>query len=242
MLRLAEAAQVTGRAARCLRRSVPGASGAWHLAHALKDALLDDAERNRLEAEQQFERPDPWDYATSRAEQACLADQLQLLDRTRDGARFRRILEIGCAEGHFTEFLVDRADEVLAVDVSERALARARGRRRWENHVKFASWDLRRDPLPGTFDLVLAAGVLEYFRRPSAVRAASKKLVAALEPDGLLFLVTTRQPFAEDTWWGQRLIRGVWINAVVADHDDLDIVEYVLRDWYVMTLMRRRTP
>ena len=42
--------------------------------------------------------------------------------------RYARVLDIGCATGELTELLAQRADSVVAVDVSERAIAIARAR------------------------------------------------------------------------------------------------------------------
>jgi len=71
----------------------------------------------------------PWDYASPR-EQARFHHAAELLDVVRGNTCFRKALEVGCAEGAFTEFLAPRCESLLAVDVSAAALERALTRRR----------------------------------------------------------------------------------------------------------------
>ena len=65
---------------------------------------------------------DPWELEGSELDQRRYARQLDLLrDR-----RYLRALEIGCAGGAFTRQLAPLCEELLAVDVSEHAIERAR--------------------------------------------------------------------------------------------------------------------
>jgi predicted TPR repeat methyltransferase len=83
--------------------------------------------------DQFWQRGDPWELETSEFEQAKYARQLALLaDR-----RYRRVLEIGCGCGCFTERLVGLADRVVALDVAASAIARARAARRTPATVEF---------------------------------------------------------------------------------------------------------
>lgn len=193
----------------------------WRLASAVRGGIADSSRRNRRRVQTEFATADPWSYATSAAEQDCFRHQLAVLDRARDGRLFGETCEIGCAEGFFTEPLADRCESLLALELSPTALARARDRREWGAHVRFASWDLRADPFPGHFDLIVIAGVLEYLERPSALRAAREKIVLGLRPGGRLFLVSTRSPGSEESWWARALPRGARINEYVGRHDSL---------------------
>ena len=66
-------------------------------------------------------RGDPWELESSDWEQDRYSRLLAMLDKPRYG----RVLEIGCGAGTFTRHLAGRADEVLALDVSQEAIARA---------------------------------------------------------------------------------------------------------------------
>jgi predicted TPR repeat methyltransferase len=187
--------------------------GPLQLASALKDFALDSTARDAAKVERLFaSSPDPFHFANEpqRFERAT-----QLLDSV--GRRFRRGLEIGCAEALFTSELAARCDELLAVDISPTALRRAEERCHELRNVRFALWDLRSDPVPGSFDLVVATGVLEYICRPATLRAVCDRLIDALEPNGC-FLVGNTVAACEESgrWWARPLLRGTTINTALA--------------------------
>jgi predicted TPR repeat methyltransferase len=102
---------------------------------------------------------DPWDFETSEYERNKYARTLAVLgERT-----FRRALEAGASIGVFTEMLADRCDELLAVDVSERAVATARRRLSGREHVRVERRTLPEEMPDGPFDLIVASEVLYYF-------------------------------------------------------------------------------
>jgi SAM-dependent methyltransferase len=216
-------------------------SDAYHIARELWWMAWDTPARARASFERQFAAgPDPWHYR-SRPARERHAHALGLLDAAGLTA-VDRALEIGCAEGHFTARLAPRCRALLAVDLSAVALGRARAAGAWGAGVAFAEWDLRRDPLPARFDLVVAMDVLETFCRPQLVRAARAKLVAALVPGGHLLLGNSRQgELFETAWWGRALIRGGrWIDEYVGRHPALEVVATGTGSFYVNTLFRRR--
>jgi predicted TPR repeat methyltransferase len=107
------------------------------------------------------ESGDPWDFETSEYEQKKYARTLAVLGRR----TFRRALEAGASIGVFTEMLADRCDELLAVDVSERAVAEARRRLSGRGHVRVKRRTLPEEMPDGPFDLIVASEVLYYFPR-----------------------------------------------------------------------------
>src|SRR5205823_10803778 len=130
-------------------------SDSYHLARELWWMALDTPARARARFEREFAaRPDPWDYAGPLAGERH-AHALGLLDAAGLLA-VDRALEVGCAEGHFSALLAPRCRALLAVDVSTLAIDRARARCHSATGVRFAEWDLRRDPVPARFDLVVA--------------------------------------------------------------------------------------
>jgi len=107
------------------------------------------------------ESGDPWDFETSEYEQHKYARTLSVLgERT-----FRRALEAGASIGVFTEMLADHCEELLAVDVSERAVAAARSRLSGRAHVRVERRSLPEEMPDGPFDLIVASEVLYYFPR-----------------------------------------------------------------------------
>jgi 2-polyprenyl-3-methyl-5-hydroxy-6-metoxy-1,4-benzoquinol methylase len=186
------------------------------------------------------EQKDPWKYETNPLEQERFAQQAKLLDLARNGRLFPLGLEIGCAEGLFTEAIADRCESLLVLDISPTALARTQARRPWTGSVHFGAFDLLNDAIPGTFDLIVLAGVLEYFYRPSTFSKMREKLAAALSPNGYLLLETTRaDSIVEDSWWGKRLIRGKWINDFISRHPSFTIVSSSIGHCFAVTLLQK---
>jgi len=64
----------------------------------------------------------PWNLDGSELDQRRFARQVSLLD----DRRYSRALEIGCAAGAFTRMLAPVCDELVALDISEEAVSRAR--------------------------------------------------------------------------------------------------------------------
>ena len=102
---------------------------------------------------------DLWDLDASEFEQRRFAHQLALLD----GRRYRRGLEIGCGGGSFTRLIAPLCAELVAIDVSEHAIERARAadvgtdvEYRVANVIEL---DLERE---GTWDLVVLTETAYY--------------------------------------------------------------------------------
>ena len=129
-------------------------------------------------------RPDPWDSTSAYA----ATKFAQILSMVPD--RPDRALEIGCAEGHFTRLLSPRVESLLAIDISGVALGRAAERCAGLANVRFERFDLRADPVPGTFDLIVCSDVLEFFGGADAVIGAIRRIADALRPGGQLVLVS----------------------------------------------------
>jgi SAM-dependent methyltransferase len=230
------------RAWRALR-AVPFLRSTVYLVIELQRSLSEDQTASQQAVNAEFvDRADPFHYDTSVVNHARFARQKSMLDSVRAGKKFASAVEIGCAEGHFTEIVAEISDALLVLDISPVALARTRTRRSWEESVRFQEWDLRRDPIPGKHDLIVVAGVLEYFQRRSTFKRARASLVAGLKPGAYLLLESPvpHNSTVANAWWSKLLIRGKWINAFIAAHADLETVENDVLDIFVITLLRKR--
>ncbi len=213
---------------RAALKKIPGVWSTWHLGRALRDAWLDSSPRAKPEVNRDFSQADPWHYTTNSFEILRHRREAEMLDGVRGINRFGCALEIGCAEGVFTGILADRCDSLLATDFSEVALARARQRRQWDEHVTFAQMDLRTDSLPGVFDLIVAIHVVEYIKNPLSLRRVRDRLVRGLRIGGYLLIgsCTGDNDFRESLWWSRYMLRGGQrINAFVAAHPELTVVD-----------------
>jgi SAM-dependent methyltransferase len=141
------------------------------------------------------------------------------------GRNFDRVLEIGCAQGAMTERLAPLCKQLIAVDFVSVALERARARCHGSN-ICFRLWNLKVDPVPGQFDLIIITGVLGSFGGRRDIRRARDKLVNALTPGGYLLYgdyvgdgVTQR---IHDSWLGRLLLlRPGNILRIIAAHPAL---------------------
>ncbi len=132
-------------------------------------------------------RADPWGHATDDYEQH---KYLTTLGQVPAGD-YDRILEVGCSEGTFTRLLADRyqASRITGVDISRRAIGRARSQNTEESRVRFHAMDIINEQPSGMFDLVFCAEMLYYVGRTGCLAGVSRQIAALLAPGGLLVLV-----------------------------------------------------
>ncbi|MGI8786466.1 MAG: class I SAM-dependent DNA methyltransferase [Pyrinomonadaceae bacterium] len=137
-------------------------------------------------------REDPWDFATSEYEAEKCAATLAALPRE----KYASVFEIGCSIGVLTEKLADRCEKLLAVDVSEKAVAQAK--KRCENlpNVKFQIMRFPQNFPDEKFDLILISEV-GYYLAPEDWSKALKKVFAHLNERGQVALVHWL-PFVHD--------------------------------------------
>ena len=109
---------------------------------------------------------DPWDMSTD-AQRFRFQETNRLIEE-RFG-HVGRMLEVGCGEGHQSEQLLKICDDLVGVDVSKRAVERARDRC---PEATFVTGDFSGPELASyeRFDLVVACEVLYYVKDvPSAL-------------------------------------------------------------------------
>jgi alkylation response protein AidB-like acyl-CoA dehydrogenase/protein-L-isoaspartate O-methyltransferase len=129
-------------------------------------------------------KQDPWDFETSDYEAGKYCITLAALPRE----RYENAVEVGCSIGVLTQQLAGRADRLLGLDVSDRALDRARERLADEPHVDFACMQVPHALPNDTFDLIVVSEVAYYWTRKDLEHAADE-LAARHEPGGHLVLV-----------------------------------------------------
>ena len=136
------------------------------------------------------ESRDPWSFETSEYESKKYESTLDVLTRRQQS--YHRALEIGCSIGVFTAMLAPLCDELLAVDVSERAVAVARERLTRFPQVRVELRRLPEEMPEGTFDLVVASEVLYYWPQ-DVMLAALRRFEEILSPGGALLAVHWRK-------------------------------------------------
>ena len=126
---------------------------------------------------------DPWSFATSPYEREKYDRSLSALS-----PRYERALEIGCSIGVFTERLARRCGELVAVDISNRAVRYARIRCAHQTHVRIVWATFPQQSPPAMFDLVTCCEV-GYYWSDADLALARDRIAASLVPAGELLLV-----------------------------------------------------
>jgi 2-polyprenyl-3-methyl-5-hydroxy-6-metoxy-1,4-benzoquinol methylase len=129
------------------------------------------------------EQTDPWGFAASRFEQERFALMVGLLQTV----PHETILEVGCAEGDFTEQLVGIAKQVTAIDLSGEAIARARLRAPQARYIVTKIEDYQ--PQGTKFDVVVCGEMLYYI-------SDKEQALANIERLGQYLLVSNCNQFA----------------------------------------------
>jgi predicted TPR repeat methyltransferase len=145
---------------------------------------------------------DPYGYRTSARQRRRYERTLEALQ----GRRFARALEVGCSEGVLTEMLAPHCEELLAVDVSEVAVRRARQRVAGLTGVAVERRTLPEELPAGPFDLILCSDVL-YYWGTERLLAGLRAFERALAPGGWLLAIHERHDTTTHTMSGERLHR-----------------------------------
>jgi SAM-dependent methyltransferase len=149
-------------------------------------------EKARAFFEEIWQSPDHWEFDTSPFEQARARHLVEQLGSRRYG----NALELGCGSGSFTRELAAIADRVLAVDISETAIERARARKLDPNGVQFRIENIiELDPhQDGPWDLIVLSETIYYLGWLYSffeVAWLASQLYAATREGGALLLSNT---------------------------------------------------
>lgn len=130
--------------------------------------------------EKVFSKEDPWGYRSCQYEKTKYQRQTELIKRFASSTG--SILEIGCAEGSHTVVLADSfpGASILAIDISPKALERARATCRDRSNVSFLEADVTRPfsefSLAGRrFDVVIQSESIYYIFLALLVRAKQNR-------------------------------------------------------------------
>ncbi|HEX4519117.1 MAG TPA: class I SAM-dependent methyltransferase [Gaiellaceae bacterium] len=129
---------------------------------------------------------DPWGLRTRSYEARKYAITLAVLPRE----RYRYAFEPGCSVGVLTRHLAERADAVLAIDMSETALREA-GRAKLPDNVSLRCGALPGDWPDGEFDLIVFSE-LGYYLDRSDLDVFVRRSTQSLSADGHLVAVHWR--------------------------------------------------
>ncbi len=125
-----------------------------------------------------------WGWGTPAGRQR--ADRrAELIGRGAALAPGKRVLEIGCGTGLFTEKFAQSGAQIVAVDISSELLEKAHGRGLPEARVRFLAMPFEECDVEGPFDAVIGSSVLHHLD----IEPALTKIFTLLKPGGILFFV-----------------------------------------------------
>jgi len=151
--------------------------------------------------------PDPWSFHTAWYEQRRYDVSMAALP----DARYRRALELGCANGALTRRLATRCDELHGIDISPTAIELARRTCADLDNVALTVGAAPDDLPDGRFDLVVMSEVGYYFT-VDGLYGLLDALAARLAAGGTLLSVH---------WTGtseDHLLAGAFVEAQVRAH------------------------
>jgi SAM-dependent methyltransferase len=124
---------------------------------------------------------DPFGFDRSPYEAGKFEDLLGVVG---DGP-YGRALEVGCSIGSLTERLAPRCEELIAIDISQTAVDRARRRLAGRPNVRVERRTIPGEMPDGSFDLIVCSDVLYYF--PTwRLRRTLSLLAGRLAPGGAI--------------------------------------------------------
>ena len=160
---------------------------------ALRYALLNQMNRwfrtgdNRFQFERLYlEKSDPWELRSSAYERGKYARTLNTILENRRGSE--RVLEVGCSVGSFTRILAEHFAQVVALDFSDEAIARAAEYCPDKRNIRFIRANLQSLKLNAAFDVIVCAEILYYIAKKHAP-AVCTQLQHLLAPNGIIAMV-----------------------------------------------------
>ncbi len=149
---------------------------------------------------------DPWDFETSEYEMYKYAETLRTLPRP----HYARVLEIGCSIGVLSCQLAERCGALLAVDVADAALQRARARCGTRPNVWFEKMNVPDQFPDGLFDLIVVSEVAYYWSRDDLKRAM--ELIAEHQSAGAELLLVHWTPVVPDYPQTGDAVHDAWLK------------------------------
>ncbi len=127
---------------------------------------------------------DPWNFTSSEYETAKYAATVAALP----DKNYQSALEIGCSIGVLTETLAPLCQSLLAIDVNEKALNKARSRCAGLPNVRFQKMAIPDEFPDENFDLIIVSEV-GYYLSAEDWKRASAQIISRLDLSGVVLMV-----------------------------------------------------
>lgn len=171
---------------------------------------------------------DPWGFESRWYEERKRAIAMACLPRR----RFASAFEPGCAIGVLTELLAPRCDRLLATDIAQAPLVRARERLASHTGVRFEQRRVPQDWPAGPFDLVVLSEI-GYYCNPADLSLLIAAAAESLSADGVLLACHWRHAVADYPMSGDEVHQQLRRESGLAV-----LVEHVEEDFRLEVLVR----
>jgi 2-polyprenyl-3-methyl-5-hydroxy-6-metoxy-1,4-benzoquinol methylase len=147
---------------------------------------------------------DPWLYRTARYE----IEKYEKTLNTIRGLQPKRVLELGCSIGVFTQMLAPNVEFLLGCDISTQAISRARVSCAEFTNVRFMESAILDIQCELNFDVIVAAEVLYYVSRDEVeISHAVAVLNQLLLPGGYIVVVCGGHEYDAKNNWEDYFVR-----------------------------------
>src|SRR5262249_44823446 len=141
----------------------------------------------------------------------------------------------------FTQMLAACVDRLLAIDISDVALERARTRCASNDNVSFAQHDISEGMIGANYDLVICSDILYYLRDCAAIEHFSRQVCNSMKPGGHL-LMTHPNMVSDDksaTGFDFHEIGAKGIGTIFSSCAELEFLRELRTELYRVQLFRR---
>lgn len=115
------------------------------------------------------------------------AELRRLYDLSRRVMAGRKVLDLACGTGFWTEFISEQAKLIVGVDINSGTLAEAQ-KKRYRNQAEFVLADFNRLPFaPDSFDALLATFILSHVKRQD-IGGLKEHLRPVIRPGSPIYL------------------------------------------------------
>lgn len=185
---------------------------------------------------------DPWGFASRWYESRKYALSIAALSAPRYG----RVFEAGSSIGVLSEQLAQRCDELVCVDLSERAVTQAKHRlASFGPRVSVSTGNFVTDWPTGVFDLIVLSEVL-YYLDSDTLDDLIERLPGSLTPDGEVLAVHWRRPVSGYPQHGEavhaRLADSALITRATYRDDDFCLDSFTARPAQTVAQREGLTP
>lgn len=182
-----------------------------------------------------YKREDPYMVTTSEEEK----EKYDRLIKAIGGKEtYENILELGCGEGRLSRRIADKTGRLLAVDISDFAIGRAKEYLADHENVTIRRFDIFTDDPEDTFELVVCSEVLFYFE-PDQLPGVIERIIGWIKPGGYAALVHTRVISDDGAGvdlkkFGAKTIHGMFMN-----DPRISLISDDIQPMYRITMVRK---